>query len=207
VRTLASYAEYYRRWSAVWETQALLRARPVAGDAALGTKFTELVDPIRYPAEGIDASAVREIRRIKARVEAERLPRGADASLHTKLGRGGLSDVEWTVQLLQLRNAGADEALRTTSTLGALGAARRSGLLDEDQARVLADAWTLAMRVRNAIVQARGRGADAVPTEPRTLAAVARAMGYPAGATQDLLEDYRRATRRARAVYEDVFFA
>jgi [glutamine synthetase] adenylyltransferase / [glutamine synthetase]-adenylyl-L-tyrosine phosphorylase len=207
VRTLASYAEYYRRWSAVWETQALLRARPVAGDAALGERFTELVDPIRYPAEGIDAAAVREIRRIKARVEAERLPRGADASLHTKLGRGGLSDVEWTVQLLQLRNAGPDATLRTTSTLGALEAARKSGLLDDDQARVLCDAWRLAMRVRNAIVQVRGRSADAVPTEPRTLAAVARAMGYPAGATQDLLEDYRRATRRARAVYEDVFFA
>jgi [glutamine synthetase] adenylyltransferase / [glutamine synthetase]-adenylyl-L-tyrosine phosphorylase len=61
--------------------------------------------------------------------------------------------------------------------------------------------------VRNAIVQARGRASDAVPTEPRTLAAVARAMGYPAGATHDLLEDYRRATRRARAVYDDVFFA
>ncbi|HET6815771.1 MAG TPA: bifunctional [glutamine synthetase] adenylyltransferase/[glutamine synthetase]-adenylyl-L-tyrosine phosphorylase [Mycobacteriales bacterium] len=207
VRTLGSYAEYYRRWSAVWETQALLRARPVAGDVALGERFTELVDPTRYPADGIDAAAVREIRRIKARVEAERLPRGADASLHTKLGRGGLSDVEWTVQLLQLRHAGAMESLRTTSTLGALEACRAAGLLGDAQADVLADAWVIAMRVRNAIVQARGRSSDAVPTEPRTLAAVARAMGYPAGATQDLLEDYRRATRRARAVYEDVFFA
>jgi glutamate-ammonia-ligase adenylyltransferase len=207
VRSLASYAEYYRRWSSVWETQALLRAKPVAGDAELGARFTELVDPIRYPADGIDATAVREIRRVKARVESERLPRGADATLHTKLGRGGLADVEWTVQLLQLRHAGTDPRLRTTSTLGALAAARGARLLDDGQAEVLADAWVVAMRVRNAIVQARGRGSDAVPTEPRTLAAVARAMGYPAGATQDLLEDYRRATRRARAVYEDVFFA
>jgi [glutamine synthetase] adenylyltransferase / [glutamine synthetase]-adenylyl-L-tyrosine phosphorylase len=207
VRTLGSYAEYYRRWSAVWETQALLRARPVAGDAGLGVRFTELVDPIRYPVGGVDAASVREIRRIKARVEGERLPRGADASLHTKLGRGGLSDVEWTVQLLQLRHAGADDTLRTTSTLAALGAARASGLLTGAQADVLAEAWVIAMRVRNAIVQARGRASDAVPTDPRALAAVARAMGYPAGATHDLLEDYRRATRRARAVYDDVFFA
>ena len=207
VRSLGSYAEYYRRWSSVWETQALLRAKPVAGDAALGARFVELVDPVRYPADGIDTAAVREIRRVKARVEAERLPRGADATLHTKLGRGGLADVEWTAQLLQLRHAGADEGLRTTSTLDALAAARDAGLLDSTQAEVLTDAWVMAMRVRNAIVQARGRGSDAVPTEPRTLAAVARAMGYPAGATHDLLEDYRRATRRARAVYEDVFFA
>jgi [glutamine synthetase] adenylyltransferase / [glutamine synthetase]-adenylyl-L-tyrosine phosphorylase len=207
VRTLGSYAEYYRRWSAVWETQALLRARPVAGDAGLGARFTELVDPIRYPVGGVDAASVREIRRIKARVEGERLPRGADASLHTKLGRGGLSDVEWTVQLLQLRHAGADDTLRTASTLAALDAARASGLLTGAQADVLAEAWVIAMRVRNAIVQARGRASDAVPTDPRALAAVARAMGYPAGATHNLLEDYRRATRRARAVYDDVFFA
>jgi [glutamine synthetase] adenylyltransferase / [glutamine synthetase]-adenylyl-L-tyrosine phosphorylase len=207
VRSLGSYAEYYRRWSSVWETQALLRAKPVAGDAALGARFTQLVDPIRYPAGGIDAVAVREIRRVKARVEAERLPRGADATLHTKLGRGGLADVEWTAQLLQLRHAGADERLRTTSTLDALAAARDAGLLDAAHAEVLVDAWVMAMRVRNAIVLARGRGSDAVPTEPRALAAVARAMGYPAGASHDLLEDYRRVTRRARAVYEDVFFA
>jgi glutamate-ammonia-ligase adenylyltransferase len=206
VRSLSSYAEYYRRWSAVWESQALLRARPVAGDPDLGARFVEAVAGVRYPAGGIDAASVREIRRVKARVDAERLPRGADPTLHTKLGRGGLADVEWTVQLLQLQHAHAIDDLRTTATLPALAAARRHGLLDDDQEQVLADAWRIAMRVRNAIVLARGRAADAVPTDGRSLASVARAMGYPAGRSQDMLEDYRRATRRARAVYEDVFF-
>ena len=207
VRSLSSYLEYYRRWGAVWERQALLRARTVAGDADLGARFLAGIEEVRYPADGIDTATAREIRRIKARMEAERLPRGADPGLHTKLGRGGLSDVEWTVQLLQLRNAGSAEELRTPSTLPALRAAHRHGLLDDEQYDVLVDAWRLAMRVRNAIVLARGKASDALPVDPRSLAAVARAMGYPAGHSQDLVEDYRRATRRARAVYETVFFA
>ena len=116
VRTLAAYRAYYRRWSAPWEAQALLRAEPVAGDADLGARFTRMIAEFRYPLDGISAAAVREIRRIKARMEAERIPRGADRALHVKLGPGGLSDVEWTVQLLQLQHAHALPALRTTRT-------------------------------------------------------------------------------------------
>ena len=97
VRTLASYRAYYERWSLPWEAQALLRAAPVAGDRALGARFTALADEFRYPVGGISESSVREIRRIKARMEAERMPRGVDPALHVKLGPGGLTDVEWVV--------------------------------------------------------------------------------------------------------------
>ncbi|HET6911443.1 MAG TPA: bifunctional [glutamine synthetase] adenylyltransferase/[glutamine synthetase]-adenylyl-L-tyrosine phosphorylase [Mycobacteriales bacterium] len=206
VRSLGSYAEYYRRWGSVWESQALLRARPIAGDAALGEEFRAVVDPIRYPEHGLDAGAVREIRRLKSRMEAERLPRGTDPTLHIKLGRGGLSDVEWTVQLLQLQHAGAHEQLRTTATVAALGTARELGLLTDEDASVLVEAWQLATRIRNAVMLASGRASDLVPTDPRSLAVTARAMGYPAGSSQELLEDYRRATRRSRSVYDRVFF-
>ena len=78
VRTLASYRAYYERWSASWESQALLRAEPVAGDRELGTRFTALADQIRYPDGGIPEVSVLEIRRLKARMEAERMPRGTD---------------------------------------------------------------------------------------------------------------------------------
>src|SRR5690606_26624540 len=137
VRTLDSYAAYYSRWASHWESQALLRAMPVAGDAELGQRFVEVVDPVRYPRGGPGEQAVREIRRLKARMEAERLPRGADPALHTKLGRGGLSDVEWSVQLLQLRHAHEVAELRTTGTLQALNAAVRNGLLDPDDGATL----------------------------------------------------------------------
>ncbi len=164
VRTIDSYAEYYGRWSSTWEAQALTRAVPVAGDDDLAARFVALIDPLRWPKDGLPDTAVREIRRIKARVEAERLPRGADPNRHLKLGRGGLSDVEWTVQLLQLQHAHAVPGLRTPSTTGALAAAAAAGLLDPADADILLAAWMLAARVRNATVLWRGRPSDALPT-------------------------------------------
>jgi [glutamine synthetase] adenylyltransferase / [glutamine synthetase]-adenylyl-L-tyrosine phosphorylase len=206
VRTLASYAAYYARWSQVWESQALLRADPVAGDVGLGERFVALIDPLRYPAEGLTEVDVREIRRIKARVEAERLPRGADPGTHTKLGPGGLSDVEWTVQLFQLRHGSQFASLRTTRTLAALEGAAAENVLDDSGAVTLAEAWRLATRVRNAIMLVRGRASDTLPSDTRELASVARVVGYAPGQTGALVEDYRRATRRARAVVERVFY-
>ncbi|MEU6082928.1 bifunctional [glutamine synthetase] adenylyltransferase/[glutamine synthetase]-adenylyl-L-tyrosine phosphorylase [Streptomyces sp. NPDC047108] len=206
VRTLASYAAYYRRWSLVWESQALLRAAPVAGDPGLGERFVELIDPLRYPEQGLTEESVREIRRLKARMESERLPRGADRTLHTKLGRGGLSDVEWTVQLLQLQHAGSEPGLRTTRTRPALRAAHAAGLIGAEDAEVLDEAWVLATRVRNAVMLVRGRPGDTFPTEARELAAVGRYLGYEPGHVGDMLDDYRRVTRRARAVVEKLFY-
>ena len=206
VRSLASYAEYYRRWAQVWEAQALLRAVPVAGDEELGGEFTALVDPLRYPAAGLDDAGVREVRRIKARVEAERLPRGRDPRRHVKLGPGGLADVEWTVQLLQLRRAGDVVALRTPSTLAALEAATGAGLVDRQDAELLADAWRLASRVRDAVALWRGRPSDVLPDARRDLEGVARLLGYPSGSAAALEEDYSRTARHARAAVERLFY-
>ena len=206
-RSLGSYAAYYERWSLVWESQALLRARPLAGDPDVGARFADMIAPVRWPEAGLAASDVREIRRIKARVEKERLPRGADATLNTKLGRGGLSDVEWTVQLLQLRHAGDVPALRTTSTLDALGAARAAGLLDEADAETLTTAWRLATRVRNALVLAKGKPTDSIPTVLREVVGIARLVGYSPSQSGDFLDAYRRVTRRSRGVVERVFYS
>ncbi|WP_430376900.1 bifunctional [glutamine synthetase] adenylyltransferase/[glutamine synthetase]-adenylyl-L-tyrosine phosphorylase [Streptomyces sp. B1-3] len=206
VRTLTSYAAYYRRWSLVWESQALLRAEPVAGDEELGRRFIELVDPLRYPAAGLGDDAVREIRRLKARMESERLPRGADPKLHTKLGPGGLSDVEWTVQLIQMRHGAGEPGLRTTRTRAALAAARDAGFISAENAAILDEAWVLATRVRNAVMLVRGRAGDTFPSEARELAAVGRYLGYEAGHVGDMLDDYRRTARRARGVVEELFY-
>ncbi|MFJ1612815.1 bifunctional [glutamine synthetase] adenylyltransferase/[glutamine synthetase]-adenylyl-L-tyrosine phosphorylase [Streptomyces sp. NPDC088249] len=206
VRTLKSYEAYYRRWSLVWESQALLRAEPVAGDAELGRAFIELIDPLRYPMEGLGEDAVREIRRLKARMESERLPRGADPTLHAKLGRGGLSDVEWTVQLMQMQHGWAEPGLRTTRTREALAAACAAELISGEDAQTLDEAWVLATRVRNAVMLVRGRPGDTFPSGPRELTAVGRYLGYEPGHVGDMLDDYRRITRRARAVVEERFY-
>ncbi|MGV8978809.1 MAG: bifunctional [glutamine synthetase] adenylyltransferase/[glutamine synthetase]-adenylyl-L-tyrosine phosphorylase [Cellulomonas sp.] len=211
VRSFDSYREYYERWSSPWESQALLRARPVAGDLALGAAFTGLVAPLRYPVGGLDHTVVREIRRIKARVEAERLPRGVDPARHLKLGRGGVSDVEWTAQLLQLQHAHEVPGLKTTGTLEALSAAAAAGLLDRADSEALASAWKLASRLRDAIVlwtgRAGGAHADVLPHDRQALAGIARVVGYPSGSGGELEEHYLRTARRARAVVERVFYA
>jgi glutamate-ammonia-ligase adenylyltransferase len=189
-----------------WEAQALLRAEPAAGDMELGAQFTAMAGEFRYPAAGLPESSVREIRRIKARMEGERMPRGVEPALHLKLGPGGLADVEWVVQLLQLRHAHAVPALRTTRTLAGLGAAAGAELIGADDAAALAAAWRLAARIRDAVVLVRGRAADVLPTAQPALAAVASVLGYPPEAYQGLLEDYRRSARRARKVMERLFY-
>jgi glutamate-ammonia-ligase adenylyltransferase len=206
VRSLDSYAAYYAKWSEPWEGQALLRADAVVGDLDLRRRFEELVDPIRYPAGGISADGVLEVRRIKARVDKERLPRGADPKSHLKLGRGGLADIEWTVQLLQMRHAGEIEGLRTPRTLEALAAAREASLLDDSDAVVLSDGWRTVSRVRNAVALVKGSGADQLPSDIRGRAAVASVLGYPAGATDAMVNDLLRRMRMASDVVDRVFW-
>jgi glutamate-ammonia-ligase adenylyltransferase len=206
VRTFASYLAYYRRWSRPWEAQALLRAEPVAGDAGLGAEFTAMIDEFRYPDGGITETGVREVRRLKARMEGERIPRGVERALHVKLGPGGLSDVEWTIQLLQLRHAFAVPTLRTTRSLAALAAAHEAGLITATDAATLAESWQLAARIRDAVMLVRGTAADTIPTAYDELGAVARVLGYGPGEGQALVQDYRRAARRARQVMDRLFY-
>ena len=207
VRSLASYAGYYARWSSAWEAQALLRARFAVGDVGLGDRFTALIDPVRYPVTGVSAEARAEIRRLKSRIDTERLPRGADASTHLKLGRGGLADIEWTVQLLQLAHGRDIPQLRTPRTLDALRAARDAGLLNPQDADALAEAWQLASHARNAVMLVRDRADDQLPSQGVALVGVGRALGYPVGFDPgQLVDDYRRVARRARRVVERVFY-
>lgn len=207
VRTLDSYRAYYGRWGEVWEAQALLRARPVAGDSDLGERFLAAIDGVRYPEGGLDDTGTRKVRRLKARVDTERMPRGADPTTHTKLGRGGLADVEWTVQLHQLQHAHWVPALRTPATLDALDALVEAALVDAGDADALRAAWLLATRARNATMLVRGKPADQLPGSGRDLAAVARLLGYSAADDPgEFLDDYRRTTRQAHAVAERLFY-
>ncbi|MEU6558915.1 bifunctional [glutamine synthetase] adenylyltransferase/[glutamine synthetase]-adenylyl-L-tyrosine phosphorylase [Nocardia nova] len=205
VRTLAAYRAYYQQWAQPWEVQALLRAHQVAGDQELGVRFLHSVDPVRYPKGGVSEESVREIRRIKARVDSERLPRGANPATHTKLGRGGLADIEWTVQLLQLQHAHEIADLHNTSTLECLAVVERDKLLDAEDVELLRDAWLTATKARNALVLVRGKPADQLPGPGPLLSAVARVAGWPTDDGSEFLDHYMRVTRRAKTVVERVF--
>ena len=205
VRSLDAYAEYYRRWSVSWEAQALLRARGIAGSPGLIDEFMELVDEIRYPPQ-IDPAALREIKRIKARVEKERMPQKVDPTLHLKLGPGGLSDVEWLVQLLQLQHAHTVPALRTTSTLDALRAATADGFVPSEAARRLEEAWRLAARLRSANTLYSGNTSDVLPVDRQALDGIGRMLEYPAHSATRVQEDWLRAARRSRRDFEKLFY-
>ena len=205
VRSLDSYRAYYARWSLTWEAQALLRARGAVGDAALLADFESLADEVRFPI-AISENDVREVKRIKARVESERLPQAADPARHLKLGRGSLSDVEWFVQLIQLQKGARVAGLRTTSTLRALEVARSEGFVTSTDAAKLRDAWIFASRVRSAMVLWMTRSTDVLPTDRQQLDGVARLLEYPPGSATRLEEDYLRITRLARGVFEKRFY-
>lgn len=206
VRSVESYRRYYQKWGEVWETIALLRAVRVAGDREVGEAFLKAVDPVRYPKDGVSESTLREVRRMKARVDNERLPRGADRNTHTKLGRGGLTDIEWTVQLLVLEHAHQISELHNTSTLECLEVLGEKELLDEADVDILRQAWLTATHARNALVLARGKRTDQLPKPGPALVAVAAAAGWDPGEYQEFLEDYLRTTRRARKVVDQVFW-
>jgi len=204
-RSLDSYRAYYERWSLTWEAQALLRARGVAGDEKLLADFEALADTVRYPS-AIAEQAVREVKRIKARVENERLPQGADPTRHVKLGRGSLSDVEWFVQLMQLEHAAAIPDLRTTSTLDALAVVAREHLVPDADAERLREAWLFASRLRSSMTLWLNKTTDVLPGDRRQLEGIARVMEYPPGSATQLEQDYLAVTRRARRVFEQRFY-
>jgi glutamate-ammonia-ligase adenylyltransferase len=205
VRSLSSYLNYYSQWSLTWEAQALVRASFGAGDESLVTEFLTNIAPVRWPETGLSQEQVSEIRKLKVRVDRER--GGKDRSRNLKLGPGGLSDVEWCIQMLQLRHAHEVESLRTTSTLDALDALVVAHLMDETAAEHLRGAWEFASRIRNAITLARGRSADTLPSDAHDLAAVAMLLGYTSHhEAAKLLDDWQRAARLASHVVDKYFW-
>ena len=207
VRSLDSYRSYYEKWGEIWEAQALLRSRPIFGSEQLRAEFGEMSDKHRYP-ETISESNIREIRRIKARVESERLPMGADPTRHLKLGRGSISDVEWLVQLYQLRFGNEYTSIQTPFTLKALTEMSTAGLIGSEDAEILKNAWTLSSSIRSGIVLATGKKNDVLPNDQRVLESIRQLLHLPgieSGA--ELEQEYLAASRKARAIFENLFFA
>ena len=202
-RSLDGYRSYYAEYGLPWEFQSLLRARPVAGDPDVAARFMAMIEPfvVRDP---FPDEFVREIRRVKVRVEQERIPPGEDAQYHLKLGRGALTDVEFLVQLLQLRNAAAHPEVLTPSTVDALDRCAAAGLLAADDADALRRAYRFCERARNARYLVIGRPGDALPGGDDDVR-IGRMLGYTHQPQSELREEFRRVTRRSRQVFERVF--
>ncbi len=196
-RSLDAYAAYYDRWAQVWERQALLRGRVIAGDVELGERFAVLARDFVWN-RPVSPADLREIRRTKARIERERVPASDDPKFHLKLGPGSLSDIEWTAQLLQLRHQ-----VRATGTVAALDLLVRRGALTVDDHRVLVDAYRFCERTRNRLALVWDGATDSLPTTGAHLTALARSLGTTGSGLRD---EYRQRTRRARRVVERLFY-
>ncbi|XCB29946.1 hypothetical protein RQN30_00205 [Arcanobacterium hippocoleae] len=147
---------------------------------------------------------------MKVRIENERIPRGVESVRHLKLGPGGLSDIEWLAQYLQLISAKENVNLQTASTLEALTAASTAGLLTETDSQVLQEAWILASNLRDANFLGTGRGqaskVDVIPLDVNEFAAVAAIIGYSRERRKDLYDDYLRLARKSREIMVRVFY-
>ena len=196
-RSLDGFAQYWEGYALPWERMAMTRARPVAGDLDLGRRLLDRLEPHVWDG-GLTADEVREIRRIKARVERERIPAGEDPAFHLKLGRGSLSDVEFTAQLLQLTHG-----VHATGTAEALERLAEVGVLDEADAACLAESHTFCERTRDRWYLVNSGPSDSLPTQPEPLLWLARSLDTTPG---QLREHYRRVTRRARRVVERRFY-
>lgn len=205
IRRLGSYLSYYQRWSDTWESQALLRASFGAGDRELVEKLLAGIAFRRYPTDGISPSQVAQIRQLKGRMERERTRRGL-VSQNLKLGPGGLSDVEWTIQLLQLQHAGQIAALQVSNPQEALEAARQAELISDADAKALSMAWEMASQLRNKSMLVRGRASDLLPSDIRETASVATLLGYEPARASELLNTWAKAARHASQVVGWVFW-
>lgn len=196
-RSLRAFEAYYARWAQAWERQALTRGRFAAGDPVVGQAFATLADDFVW-GKPLGDEDVREVRRLKARMERERVPAGEDPEFHLKLGPGSLSDVEWTVQLLQLQTG-----TKAEGTLEALEALEAAGAIDGGDATVLAESYRFCEKARNRLFLVRGRPGDSLPPPGHHLTTLARSMGTTA---PELRDTYRRLSRRARRVTERLFY-
>ncbi|WP_391495863.1 bifunctional [glutamine synthetase] adenylyltransferase/[glutamine synthetase]-adenylyl-L-tyrosine phosphorylase [Gardnerella swidsinskii] len=209
VRSLESCENYYRQWASTWEHQALLRARFAAGSKELADALLDgVVNELRYAANPLSDSQLAEIRKLKARMEAERLPRGVSRDRHLKLGRGGLSDVEWTVQLMQLQYASKHESLRVVGTMQALKALQSEHFISDEDAEVLSRCWHMCSAVRNANFLWSGSmaRADVIPTDSYSLGGIATYLGYEPNQGRVFENDLLATMRQCREIMSRLFY-
>jgi glutamate-ammonia-ligase adenylyltransferase len=204
-RSMAGYLEYWERYAEPWEFQSLLRARRVAGDPDLGRRFELNAADFAYPPHGLTLDRVVEVRRMRDRIERERVKPPEAARFHFKLGRGSLADVQFAVELSLMRFGGEHPETRSRRTLEAIERLAAGRHLEDHVARDLAEAFVFLSDVKNALEMDRRVHAEAVPAGPEEQTALARRLGFEEYPRQAFLERYLHVTRRCRRAMERVF--
>src|SRR5438270_1617917 len=207
-RSLDSYRAYWDRWAEPWEFQALLKARPVAGDADLGAEFGATAAE-RVWGRAFDADDLRSVRAMKGRAEGE-LARRHLTEREVKRGRGGIRDIEFAVQLLQLVHGRHDEGIRSPTTLTALAELADAGYVGADDAESLAASYRFLRAVEHRLQLVDEQQVHAIPTDRSALTRLARVLGYRDSREGDapslLIADLRQHQATVRSIYERLYF-
>ena len=203
VRTIASHCGYYERWAKTWEFQALLKARPVAGDMELGRQYDEVIKPMVWSAAEREGF-VEEVQSMRRRV-LDHIPAN-HAERQLKLGSGGLRDVEFAVQLLQMVHGRTDEAVRTPATLSALARLTEGGYVGRDDGRSLHDAYAFLRTLEHRIQLYQLRRTHVMPEEEAALRRLGRSLGYRKDPVRELDKQWHYHQREVRRLHEKLFY-
>jgi glutamate-ammonia-ligase adenylyltransferase len=208
IHTLRGLAAYHRTAGEMWERQAALKARTIAGNPIVGRRGERILHAVSY-GHSLTAAEDAAVQAMKRRIEQERLKPG-ERETDLKLGWGGLMDVEWTAQRLQLRHGRSHPALRRPATLDALSALASARLLGNAEADTLISTYLLLTRVRNANWLQAGSGQDRYPADPHRAHALARQLGYTdtphTEATKHLWDDIHTHMTETRRIFERRFY-
>ena len=211
IRSMESYESYYEGWGDLWERQALIKARPVAGDMAFGDEFIRMIQPFVYQRylDGVTLTEIKaDIRRTKARIEERLVSEGANLEKHVKLGPGAIRDIEFTVQCLQMIHGAKQKALCSHNTLEVLAALKASRLLSAEDADALMAAYRFLRTVENCIQIEADQQRYLIPEREAEERELARRVGYQHTAETDALEafreDYRAHTEQVRSIFKKI---
>ncbi len=200
-RSLESYETYYATWGEAWEKLALIKARPMAGDAKLGEDFMAMTRPFVYPKQ-VHPADLEEIRHLKKRIESKLVLQGATYK-EVKLGYGGIREIEFSVQLLQLMHAGANKRLRNPNTLSLLDDLQAAGYVNPPESQGLQEAYRFLRRVEHFLQIVHEMQVHQLPADEEEMQKLARRIGYTDAAA--FWKDHRRHTALVHGFHERVF--
>lgn len=201
-RSLSSYQHYYESWAETWERQALIKVRFVAGDPRVGEAFARMAEEYTYQ-KYVPAEWAEDIRHNKRRLEQKAALAG-EMDTNVKIGEGGIRDIEFTVQLLQLLVGGQHPSVRTGNTLEALHRLRREGFLTPEEAIILRESYCFLRTVEHRLQILYEQQTQKLPTAPRQLELLARRMGFES--TQYFLQTYNQVRAQVREIFLRVFY-
>lgn len=203
-RTIDSAMAYYDRLGRTWERQALIKLRPVAGDADLGAAFVRGIQSFVYR-KYLSFSEINEIKVLKRRIERRATGIGNEAT-DLKTGPGGIRDIEFVIQFLQLLHGGDEPGLRQRSTLVALPALERAGCLTDQEYRVLDDAYRFLRRAEHRLQLLFDLQTHRLPDDADGRERLARRLGFEPTAqrtaTDGFLEELEARSRPTRLILE-----